>query len=357
MPGTNLKNIGVKYRPIKSELKSHRKVLEPERVIRWPFLKALREGYEKFFYPEINPYVEAYKMRENMWALFEESMDGAGDLWMYLIEGPEKLMIIDTGFGVGDLKGLIKKLVTDPDKEIICVNTHNHYDHAYGNSQFGTCYCAIPELFLMRTKNNPHIWDYLFDENGTPIWTDFDKKDIVEFQAWEPVGVENGHLFDLGKGYLVEAVYITGHTPGQCAYYDHFNHDIFVGDCNSCSAPKLEGETFTENYTVQAKRDQLRLFKPRFSEVNGVFPGHGTIDQPNKALYYLLDACEWVCEHPDWVEKKETKADPFGQIRTTYSKYIQEGSTLRFDPNYVYYDQSKKDQVLGVDLDPKEYNK
>ena len=101
MPGTNFKNIGVKYRPIKSVLKSKRIVLEPERVIRWPFLKALREGYEKLFYPEINPYVEAYKVRDNMWALFEESMDGAGDLWMYVIEGPEKIMIIDTIFVYG----------------------------------------------------------------------------------------------------------------------------------------------------------------------------------------------------------------------------------------------------------------
>lgn len=165
-----------------------------------------------------------------------------------------------------------------------------------------------------------------------------------------PIGVENGHLFDLGKGYLIETVYITGHTPGQCAFYDHMNHDIFVGDCNSCGAPRLEGENFVENYTVQAKRDQLRLFKPRFAEVNGVFPGHGMIDQPNKALYYLLEACEWVCDHPDWCEKKQTRIGPDGKESVNYVKYIQEGSTLRYNPDWVYYDESKKDEVLGTNL-------
>lgn len=354
MPGTNLKNIGVKYRPIKSELKSHRKVLEPERVIRWPFMKALREGYEKTFLPEINPYVEAYKVRNNIWALFEESMDGAGDLWMYLIEGPEKIMIIDTGFGIGDLKGLIKALVSDPEKEIICVNTHNHYDHAYGNAQFENAYCAIPELQMMRTKNNEHVWDYLFGEDNKPIWTDFDKKDIIPWKPWEPIGIENGHLFNLGKGYFVEAVYLTGHTPGQCAYYDNITHDIFVGDCNSCGAPQMENEEFPYNYTVQAKRDQLRLFRPRFDEVNGVFPGHGMLDQPNKALNHLLDACEWICKHPDYVDEKRIRKGPDGKEIVRYVKYIQEGSSLSFDRDWVYYPDEEKEKVLGKNLKAEE---
>ena len=102
----------VPNRYIKSELKSHRLLWEEERPIRWPYMKILREySTLKEFYPDINPYVEAYRMRENVWALFQESMDGAGDLWMYVINGPERVLLIDTGFGVGDLKGLVQHLV------------------------------------------------------------------------------------------------------------------------------------------------------------------------------------------------------------------------------------------------------
>ncbi|MFQ9073117.1 MAG: hypothetical protein ACLR43_10615 [Faecalibacillus faecis] len=36
-------------------------------------------------------------------------------------------MLIDTAFGLGDLKGLIHKLIGD--KEIIVCNTHCHIDH------------------------------------------------------------------------------------------------------------------------------------------------------------------------------------------------------------------------------------
>ena len=141
-------------RYIKSDLKSHRILWEDEHPCRWPFMKVLRETSSlKEFYPEINPYVEAYKVRDNVWALFQESMDGAGDLWMYVINGPEKVMIVDTGFGVGDLKGLVQHLVGSKDKEIFVANTHHHYDHAYGNAQFDKCYCHQDEVFSIDRKS------------------------------------------------------------------------------------------------------------------------------------------------------------------------------------------------------------
>lgn len=44
------------------------------------------------------------------------------------------------------------------------------------------------------------------------------------------MGVEDGHIFDLGDGYEVELVMLPGHSPGQSGYYDHHNHIIFTGD-------------------------------------------------------------------------------------------------------------------------------
>ena len=142
MPGSFKKNtsLGGTPRPIHSDLKSHRIVWETEHPVRWSFMKILREySTLKQFYPEINPYTEVYKVRDNMYALYNDSFDGAGDVWMYLIDGPEKALIVDTSFGVGDLKGLIRHLVGD--KEIIVCNTHSHYDHCYGNAQFDKVYC------------------------------------------------------------------------------------------------------------------------------------------------------------------------------------------------------------------------
>ena len=81
----------------------------------------------------------------------------------------------------------------------------------------------------MRRTMNPHIWDYLFDENGKNIYTEFDRNDIIPYQEYELIPIPTGYRFDLGKGYEVEAIPLRGHSAGQCAYLDHHNHIIFTG--------------------------------------------------------------------------------------------------------------------------------
>lgn len=323
------------YRTIKSELKSKRIVQEIEKPIRWSFMKVLREySTLKQFYPDINPYAEVYQFRKNLYCIYTESLDGAGDPWMYLIDGPQKCMLIDTGFGVGDLKGLIKKLVGD--KEIIVVNTHAHFDHAYGNCQFQTCYCHEYEVPRMSLKNNPHIWEYLFDEEGKPKWTEFDRADIVPYQEYEIIGIQDGHLFDLGDGYLVEAVLLPGHTPGQCGYYDHQNHTIFIGDMTGI-ASALPGEPYAESCTVEAMNQALRKLQPRFEEIQGVFPGHGMLDQSSLMLQYLLDATQWILQDPENCDVKKEITVGKGEKKTFLMKYVYQGTAIRYQLNNVRY--------------------
>lgn len=323
----------VTYRPIKSQLKSRRKVLEIEKPVRWSFMKILRETSTlKQFYPNINPYAEVYKFRDNLYCIYTESCDGAGDPWMYLIDGPQKCMLIDTGFGVGNLKGLIHELVGD--KPILVANTHAHYDHAYGNCQFETCYCHKNEVFRMQEKNNAHIWDYLFDENGIPKWTDFDKADLIQYHPYEIVGVDDGHLFDLGDGYQVEAILLPGHTPGQCAYYDHQNHTIFIGDTTGIGKATQE-EPFYEFCTVQALHDALIKLQPRFDEIEGVFPGHGMLDQSSLTLQYLLDATEAVLQNPENYDVCKEIVHGKGEVKKSCLKYIYQGTALRYNLDNV----------------------
>ena len=154
-----------KQRPINSPLKSRRFLWrEPEYPVRWAFLKELREHDKTKKVYDVNPYAEVYQFRDNLYGILTESLDGMGDPWMYLIVGPEKAMLIDTGFGVGDLKGLVREITGD--MPLIVVNTHAHFDHAYGNFQFDRVYCHEYEVPRLEAKRNPHIWDYLFDENG-----------------------------------------------------------------------------------------------------------------------------------------------------------------------------------------------
>ena len=321
-------------RPIKSELKSHRIVWEEEKPIRWSFLKILREfSTLKQFYPEINPYVEVYKFRDNLYCMFQESMDGMGDLWMYLLDGPEKAMLIDTGFGVGDLKGLCRHLVGD--KPLIVVNTHHHFDHAYGNAQFDVCYCHEYEVPLMESKNNPHIWDYLFKEDGSCKFTEFDKADIIPWHKYEIVGVEDGHIFDLGGGYEVEAVLLPGHTPGHCAYYDRRQHILFQGDTTGIGS--YPGVPNRQYCSVEALRDGLKKLQPRFAEIQGCFPGHGMLDVSSVSLQYLLDAAEAILREPEHCDEKKMRfMAGFGMSKEVMQKYVQQGTAIKYDMGCVW---------------------
>ena len=121
-------------RPINTNIKTKLINPEKEKPSRWSFLKILREHSDlRLFYPEINPNAEVYKMRDNLYCIYYDGIH-CGEMWCYLIDGPQKAMLIDTAFGLGDLKGLIHKLIGD--KEIIVCNTHCHIDHVSGNSHF-----------------------------------------------------------------------------------------------------------------------------------------------------------------------------------------------------------------------------
>lgn len=359
MPGS-LKKPEAYYavpRPIHSDLKDTRIVQEAEHPIRWSFMKILREySTLKEFYPEIDPYAEAYKVRDNTWAIYTDSFDGAGDVWMYLIDGPEKAMLVDDSFGVGDLKGLVHKLVGD--KEIVVVNTHAHFDHCYGNAQFDTIYCHENEVPDMETKDNPDIWDYLFNQTdhdldvwgetvhpGEPIYTKFDKKDVIvdldhkeTFKPYKIIGVPDGYEFDLGQGYIVEAVLLPGHTPGMCGYYDHQTHCLFSGDTTGMGY-RPAGTKYGEFCTVEALHDALVKLQPRFSEISGVFPGHGAWDVSPVCLQYLLETTERVMKGPDHPDTIHEFITPDGVVHRNYARLIEQWTAVRYTTDRVFKKQ------------------
>ncbi len=329
-----------KPREIKSNLKSKKLVWEEEKPIRWSYFKILREHSDlKQEFPEINPYYEVYEMRKNLFCLYSESFDGAGDPWSYLIVGPDKAMLIDTGFGVGDLKGLCNHL--SGNKELIVVNTHAHFDHAYGNGQFDKVYCHEAEVYNLEQKNNPHIWDYLFDkETGKPLFAEFDREDIIKPKKYEIVGVEDGHLFDLGKGYKVEAVHLPGHAAGQCAFYDHVSKAIFIGDVTGVgTSPK--DHPYAEFYSVEALYSALVKFEPRFPEVSGVFPGHGMVDLTNSYLQYLLNCAKSILENPSGYDNSKT-VERWGNVRHLFYKNIHQGTAIRYSAESIYLPENSK---------------
>ncbi|MDD6467632.1 MAG: MBL fold metallo-hydrolase [Erysipelotrichaceae bacterium] len=314
-------------RPIHSDLKSHRIIPEPEKPSRWSFLKVLREySTLKQFYPEINPYAEVYQFRENLYCIFTEGLcKMCGDMWCYLIDGPKKAMLIDTGMGAGNLKALCQKLVGD--KEIVVVNTHMHLDHIGGNLWFDQVYCHEYDKEQIEKSITPtFIMDATTDTNGIPNETYYDVNDLPPFHTYEVIGVESGHIFDLGDGYEVELFHLPGHTPGQSAFYDRQTKCLFIGDTTSAFGA-AEGEKHPECCTILALRNALvHILNTIGEDISGVFPGHGTIDLHPISLQYLLDTANRILEHPDWYDDKVM----FGETEMYAKMVYQQGSDLKY---------------------------
>ena len=328
--------------PIANDLKSKRIKWDKDTpALEWAFTKAFREyNTTKQILPE-NPYCEVYTVRENMYAIFSENADGHTDVWSYLVIGPEKAMLIDNGFGIGDWKALCDTLAGG--KEIIVANTHASYDHSYGNSWFDKAYMHKYSVPPCEALKNPHIWDYLFDDEGNNIWLDFDKADLpLDNYDYEIVGVEDHHIFDLGEGYEVELIWMPGHMAGHCFFLDKHNKILFTGDglesgASAIAAVIKDIDTYSKYFcNVESMYQQFKLLvEERMDEIDHIFPGHGIIDVESRVLPEVLKALEHIVTDPEHPTRLVEKVKKNGKKDVRCYQLVPEFTELVYFPGSV----------------------
>ena len=69
------------------------------------------------------------------------------DVCEYLITGEERALLIDTGYGIGDLRGYVESLSPLPLSVYI---THGHVDHASGAGQFSDLHMDSADFALQQ---------------------------------------------------------------------------------------------------------------------------------------------------------------------------------------------------------------
>lgn len=154
---------------------------------------------------------------------------------IYLVEGADKAVLIDTGVGVGDLKAVVESLTTKPVTVLI---THGHVDHAMGAAEFddvrispldAELYAGHSQLAVRKgyvsgaamQGADPATIAAVTDENYLPV---------REFASFAPLAP--GDRFDLG-GVTVEVLEGKGHTPGTVTMLIPEWRVLLLGDaCN-----------------------------------------------------------------------------------------------------------------------------
>jgi glyoxylase-like metal-dependent hydrolase (beta-lactamase superfamily II) len=327
--------------PIKSELKAKRiKWGTAQGQLSWAYMKELRENNKtKKIYP-VNPYIEVYQFRDNMYGLFNQNCDGGGDVWMFLIVGPEKALLIDTAYGLGDMKGLVDEITGG--KPVFVVNTHHHFDHAYGNCRFEKVFCheyLVPYL----EKQSSKMWDYLFDKEGKCIWLDFNREDLPTFKKYEIAGIPDGYTFNLGNDYEVELIWTAGHVGGHAMYLDKKDRVLFAGDdiCSNESGigngPKRGYDPYGCYSNISTFRDNLSKLIKRMNEFDYIFPSHFMVNLENNLLSSILETCDEIIANPDDYDYKvDYVSGNGGPSKTRMQKIVKGWSTISYSASGVY---------------------
>lgn len=151
----------------------------------------------------------AWKADDATW--FINFMNGTEN--MYLLEGEEKALLIDTGYGVGNLKAFVETLT---DKPIVVANTHFHPDHAAGNGEFEAVYMSKDAML-----DAPSV----YGEGAVP----FDLN-ALPHPDYEKILVEEGFRIELG-GRTVEVLDVKpAHCNSSLFFLDHGHRMLFCGD-------------------------------------------------------------------------------------------------------------------------------
>ena len=180
---------------------------------------------------------EVIKIAENSWRI-EDTM-----VRCFLFTGTQYALLVDTGFGNGDLKSVVSELIGD--LSLILVNTHADGDHIGGNSQFLEAHMHPSEFAR-----------YAASEGKTAV-----------APLWDGVTIDLG-----GREFM--ALLIPGHTPGSIALLDEENKILIGGDTISSTAIFMFGEGRSLDAYI-ASLEQLDALRGDGEVFNTVYPSHG----------------------------------------------------------------------------------
>lgn len=214
---------------------------------------------------------DVYQVSSSLWAI-----DEIGRTTMFIYAGTRKALLLDTGFGLLDLKRLANELC--PGRELIAANTHAHGDHISGNGQF--------EEVLVGWQDAPAAAAGLSERETEQFREHFiacsPYLSAEQMASWQPGTAKkvhplhDGDILELG-GIRLEVLETPSHTRGSICLLDRENGVLFTGDImlTWCVWGHLPESAALHEYGQSIHR--LALLG---DTVRMICPAHGKQDNP-----------------------------------------------------------------------------
>lgn len=164
------------------------------------------------------------EVKKGIWHVDEAGLDSA-----YIVSGKDRGLVIDTGTGIKDLKGLAEKYLSVPYDVVL---THGHVDHAGGISQFDEVWLDAGDIGMADAVTVKDREEYIYSMHQTGSTKLMPEAIIPELKTDKKPAyrtLHSGDVFSLG-GRELEVAACPGHTAGSVFLIDKADRLIFTGD-------------------------------------------------------------------------------------------------------------------------------
>ena len=148
---------------------------------------------------------------------------------MWLIQGRDRDLLIDSGMGLRPLKAEVTRLVEKP---VTAICSHCHFDHIGCSSEFNTRLGHRSESDIHAAPNldNTCARAWLVGELLTALpYEGFRLSDYRMKSAPLTGYLDEGDVIDLGNR-VFNIFHLPGHSPGSIALYEKCTQTLFSGD-------------------------------------------------------------------------------------------------------------------------------
>jgi len=229
------------------------------------------------------------------------------EVFCYLVKGEDKDLLIDTGMGVISIMKALEK-IRNSNKDLVVVNSHAHFDHIGGNSQFEKVLVPDNEWEINKICEG---WDHNslewcgFSEGFERRPSDFETE-VFEIPGYEKITpiLKEGFKIDLGDR-TVKVLETPGHTPGSVCFLEENNGLLFTSDLLYQGPLFCFGEeSSVENYYASLKKLQNME-----KDIKFLYPGHNYSTSPVNLIDSAIECFERVIDKdkPDFEEKFHDK--------------------------------------------------
>ena len=185
----------------------------------------------------------------------------------YLVEGENYSLLIDSGWGLGNLKALVESIISLPVKVVF---THGHPDHVNGAFQFPDLYITQEDEKLMNMFYIKETREAIINRFKEILPSDFPIDNWINAKITNPSLISDGYIFDLGNRQL-KVIECPGHTAGSICILDTKDEILFSGDTLLTKPVLMNLETSLGLNTYLESIKHINSFADKF---NTILSGH-----------------------------------------------------------------------------------